>query len=299
MITTEQYIDKIKLTRPDGALYYDYSKVVYTGSGRKIIIICPIHGEFSQFANDHRAGIGCCKCGKENAKLTSLERYGTTNPASSDIIKNKIKDKFIELYGVDNPSKVDSIKMQKKETSFKNYGIACGAQADSVKMQRRATNIEKYGYSSPMQNKSVSEKVIATKIARGGFDKSNSSKEATLYIRKYILQKGYTVSQCAYADYDIGLHEWGIYRNGRWVLYDLVVFKDGHRGDKENIVEILEYHGPFHYTEEDVKLRGDKKAYPWKTNNTTIKESYERDIEKECIGKEMTSLYTTIWSKLL
>jgi len=150
-----------------------------------------------------------------------------------------------------------------------------------------------------MKNKDISAKAAATKVANGGFDKSNSSKEATEYIRKYIQQKSYNINQCAYADYDIGLHEWGIYKNGRWILYDLVVFEPECRGDKEKIIEILEYHGPFHYDMEEVKIRGESKAYPWKTNNITIKESYDRDIEKELIGRTLTSNYVVVWSKLL
>lgn len=41
---------------------YDYSKVIYTKSSDKVIIICPIHGEFEQTANSHLTGSGCSKC---------------------------------------------------------------------------------------------------------------------------------------------------------------------------------------------------------------------------------------------
>lgn len=41
---------------------YDYSKVEYKGWHKKIKIICPIHGEFEQYAGDHRNGCGCSKC---------------------------------------------------------------------------------------------------------------------------------------------------------------------------------------------------------------------------------------------
>lgn len=41
---------------------YDYSKVEYINSNTKVKIICPIHGEFEQIANDHRIGKGCSKC---------------------------------------------------------------------------------------------------------------------------------------------------------------------------------------------------------------------------------------------
>lgn len=294
MITTKQYLDKIKYTRADKALVYDYSKTEYTGNDSKLIIICNIHGEFTQRAGDHKRGNGCAKCGRDVAKITNLEKYGTANPASSTIIKDKIKNRFIEKYGVDNPSKVDYIKQQKKDTCFKNYGVGNPNQSEVIRRKTKLTNLERYGVETPTQNKEISAKGTATKIKKGGFTKANSSKEATEFIREYIRNKNYLVDQCAYADAEIGLHEWGIYSNGRWTLYDLVVFEPGCRGDKNKIIEILEYHGPFHYTKEEVALNGANKAYPWKTNNTTIAESYARDVEKEQLGRTMTNNYTAI-----
>ena len=43
--------------------FYDYSKSIYTGTTNKLIIICPIHGEFEQIAHSHLGGRGCDKCG--------------------------------------------------------------------------------------------------------------------------------------------------------------------------------------------------------------------------------------------
>lgn len=42
---------------------YDYSKVIYNGYYKKVIIICKIHGEFQQTPGDHyQNGSGCPKC---------------------------------------------------------------------------------------------------------------------------------------------------------------------------------------------------------------------------------------------
>lgn len=41
---------------------YDYSRVRYTGSDQKIVIICPDHGEFTQTAGNHKSGQGCPQC---------------------------------------------------------------------------------------------------------------------------------------------------------------------------------------------------------------------------------------------
>lgn len=41
---------------------FDYSKVEYVHSKKKVIIICPTHGEFLQIPNSHLRGIGCSRC---------------------------------------------------------------------------------------------------------------------------------------------------------------------------------------------------------------------------------------------
>ena len=57
--TTEEFIELSKKVHGDK---YDYSKVDYQGNKHKVTIICPIHGEFTQFAGSHLRGSGCSKC---------------------------------------------------------------------------------------------------------------------------------------------------------------------------------------------------------------------------------------------
>lgn len=52
---------------------YDYSKVQYVNTYTKIIIICPIHGEFEQTPKSHLRGYQCNKCTREASKLTTEE----------------------------------------------------------------------------------------------------------------------------------------------------------------------------------------------------------------------------------
>lgn len=63
---------------------YDYSKVKYVDSQTKVIIICPVHGEFTQIPTTHLQGSGCPKCGKER-KLASMRmtQEGFINKAKS------------------------------------------------------------------------------------------------------------------------------------------------------------------------------------------------------------------------
>lgn len=52
--------------------FYNYELVNYIGCDNKVIIICPIHGEFLQTPSKHLEGCGCRKC---NLKIKSKEDY--------------------------------------------------------------------------------------------------------------------------------------------------------------------------------------------------------------------------------
>lgn len=49
---------------------YTYTKTVYVQRTSKIIITCPIHGDFVQTVRDHLNGAGCAKCVKDAQRLT-------------------------------------------------------------------------------------------------------------------------------------------------------------------------------------------------------------------------------------
>lgn len=69
---------------------YDYSKVVYTGNKNKVIIICPIHGEFSQRPNNHiliKQPQGCPECGDKKARDSKRRSF------------EEFKEKAIEAHG--------------------------------------------------------------------------------------------------------------------------------------------------------------------------------------------------------
>ena len=59
--TTSEYISQCIKIHGDK---YDYTKVKYIKWSSKVIIICPIHGEFTQTPTSHLGGAGCPKCGR-------------------------------------------------------------------------------------------------------------------------------------------------------------------------------------------------------------------------------------------
>ena len=82
--TTCEFLEKTKMIHGDK---YDYSKTNYTDTNTDVIIICKIHGEFTQKAKGHLSGYGCKKCGI----LTSANKQRSNK---EDFIK-----KAIEIHG--------------------------------------------------------------------------------------------------------------------------------------------------------------------------------------------------------
>lgn len=65
-LTSTEFIEKAVAVHGNK---FDYSKVEYKNTLNKIIIICNVHGQFSQAPNDHLKGSGCPSC-FGNRKLT-------------------------------------------------------------------------------------------------------------------------------------------------------------------------------------------------------------------------------------
>ena len=59
--TQEDFINRAKSIHNN---YYTYEKTVYKGYKNKVIVTCPVHGDFEKRASDHLAGGGCAECGK-------------------------------------------------------------------------------------------------------------------------------------------------------------------------------------------------------------------------------------------
>ena len=59
-LTTSEFIEKGKTIHKGK---YIYDKTIYNGTYEYLTVTCPIHGDFSQRANDHLNGHGCPICG--------------------------------------------------------------------------------------------------------------------------------------------------------------------------------------------------------------------------------------------
>lgn len=64
--TIEKFIEQAKEIHTGK---YDYSKVEYVNNKTKVVITCPLHGDFEQKPNNHLSGQGCMRCKADKLAL--------------------------------------------------------------------------------------------------------------------------------------------------------------------------------------------------------------------------------------
>ena len=99
-LTTEQFIEKANLIHNN---YYSYEFTNYISNKEKVIITCPIHGDFPQTASSHLQGVNCKSC--SHIKSGESGRKGI-----EEILKkfNK-KHKDFYVYNLNEDIKTDDI----------------------------------------------------------------------------------------------------------------------------------------------------------------------------------------------
>lgn len=103
---TEEFIRKARIRHGDK---YDYSKTVYTGKKNKVIITCPIHGDFEQLPQNHVKRSGCPECGlkfgaQEKKVLNALqEKYNNVvyQYTNDTFLKGKSKNMSLDCFLAD------------------------------------------------------------------------------------------------------------------------------------------------------------------------------------------------------
>ncbi|QZI89577.1 hypothetical protein SIPHO076v1_p0044 [Vibrio phage PS34B.1] len=58
-LTTEEFVEKAREVHGDR---YGYGRTVYVNARSKVVITCPVHGDFEQDPRSHTNGNGCAKC---------------------------------------------------------------------------------------------------------------------------------------------------------------------------------------------------------------------------------------------
>lgn len=147
---------------------YDYSKVDFVSSHKKVIIVCPEHGEFLQSPSKHLLGQGCPKCVVRKRETTCMKHYGVRNPLQSPEIVDKVKQTVRERYGVDYAPQAKEVRDKIVATFMENYGVDNPRKAPLVDTKIRETCLLRYGCENPLANADIQEKRYATMRKRYG-----------------------------------------------------------------------------------------------------------------------------------
>lgn len=98
-LTKDEFIKRANLTHNN---FYNYDKVDFVDCLTKVLITCPIHGDFFQLPKKHIFGDGCPKCAVLKRKNTMLKKYGVEHALQSEDILNKMVNQVYDKYGVTN-----------------------------------------------------------------------------------------------------------------------------------------------------------------------------------------------------
>jgi hypothetical protein len=136
----KKFIDKAKKVHGEK---YDYSKVEYTNSKTKVMIICPKHGEFPQIPNIHLMRHGCPLCGT--------------------ITKTSNTKEFI-----DKAKKVHGKKYDYSKVKYINAGIQITIICPKHGEFPQTPTVHLMGHGCPSCNESKGEKKITTILSKIG-----------------------------------------------------------------------------------------------------------------------------------
>ena len=142
--------------------------------------------------------------GIETRKNTNIQKFGSTSPFNSEIIKEKIKAINLQKYGTIFPAQNKDIINKQQQTKIKNnttsgsekvlekarntwlknYGTDNPSKCKEVLDKRIKTNQEKYGTDWGLSNREIIDKGIKTCIEKYGDVRSACSDEVKEKMRK-------------------------------------------------------------------------------------------------------------------
>lgn len=93
--TKESFVEKAKSIHGDK---YSYDLVDYKNIRTKVVITCPIHGNFEQTPKSHMNGQGCPICGKLKANSLFDNQYRKNHRKTAEEFQSELKEKFGDKY---------------------------------------------------------------------------------------------------------------------------------------------------------------------------------------------------------
>ena len=200
-MTTEDFIVKAKNIHGDK---YDYSKVEYTKNNDPVIIVCDVHGEFSQIPMKHLSGHGCkqCRCasrdnkrklGVDNFIKKSKETHGDKYEYDKVVYKNNRTNVIITclLHGDFEQSPYHHMAgdgcpkcavSNRKNTMMKRYGVEHALQSTAIYEKTKQKWMNTLGVDNPMRNSIVRDKIYESIRKNKTYIKSKPEEKLYLFL---------------------------------------------------------------------------------------------------------------------
>lgn len=280
---TETFINKARSVHGDK---YDYSKVDYKRSSLPVNIICPIHGLFTNIAQNHLAGSGCHKCAKQghihnqkwpDSKILSafLKKAKKKHGDKYDYSKVNVRDKKVLIR-----CKIHNIEFRQERRNHLVYDgcKACIAEKTSLNQEefiRRSKLVygDKFDYSLVKYNNSYTKVKIICKehgpIDVIPYDHMRGKAGCPKCSASSFEQKVYHILENLKIPY---IREYKI--DGFDYRYDVLI---------PDVKLLIEIHGPQHYTEAT-----------FYNCDMSYEERVQRDKDKATIAKSNGYTYTSI-----
>lgn len=152
----------------------------------KIVSWSSPHSRYNYFCSPKCSSVYTLKKREDIFKT----KYGVSNPAKTQIVKDKISHSF-KKYTNGHPLRDDTIIEKRNKTCNERYGANTPLQSTSV-LKKVAESIKnKYGVDKPLQNSDILEKQKNTTLLRHGVENFNQKhlSDSTLKKRKSLDEK--------------------------------------------------------------------------------------------------------------
>lgn len=286
--TTKSFIDACNYIHGGR---YRYDKTKYVRRDQKVIITCPVHGDFEQTSGNHLYGYGCPVCAgvnkltpeifKVKAKTVHGDKYDYSL-VTGDISSHRKVTIICPEHGAFQQTPTGHLSgkgclkcapKKRAKTNVKRYGVRNVMSLPSTLEKIKATTQNKYGVDYAMQDKDLASKNFEAKRKNGTLNTSS--------IEEYIKALGTFESQynkdsrypylCDFYDKDRDLF---IEVNASWT-------HGYHWYDAENDVD----------TCKKWKVKSKKSEYYANALDVFTK----RDVEKRECARVNNLNYVTLW----
>lgn len=189
--TTKSFIDACNYIHGGR---YRYDKTEYVRRDKKVIIICPVHGDFEQTPGNHLYGYGCPVCAGVNkltpeifivkAKKVHGEKYDYSL-VTGDMSSHRKVAIICPEHGVfeqmptghlSGKGCLKCVPKKRAKTNVERYGVRNVMSLQSTLEKIKVATHKKYGVDYAMQDKTLVSKHVDAKRQNGTFNTSSVEK---------------------------------------------------------------------------------------------------------------------------